>query len=227
MSRTTDIYTEHYADAYPALYIAPWRRKHNLNLQNLDRLISSLEIEEPSWLDMACGQAWHFRQFGGRARMIGLDLSLAQLKRARLNAPDASFLCADALAVPLQSHAFDLVTNFWAGYCYLGGEVQIAQFLESACECLKPGGTFYMEVLLAHDLSSFNFSNYATNTGFCVEAISTDFIHWAYEDLGGRHVMTSPELSFFEDRLSPRFDWISTKHDGAFMVHLIATGFKG
>jgi SAM-dependent methyltransferase len=84
VERVTAIYRESFAAGYGSLYVQPWRRKHELNLHNLARILDALPIAQPSWLDLACGQAWHFARFGGRARMCGLDLSPAQLARARL-----------------------------------------------------------------------------------------------------------------------------------------------
>jgi predicted TPR repeat methyltransferase len=224
VTAAVDIYGEAYARNYGALYIDPWRAKHALNVRNLEELLSCHAGPMPAWLDLACGQAWHFRQLPGKARMTGLDLSEAQLRQARLHATDANFVCADVLRPPFAARSFDLVTNFWAGYCYLGGEVAIGSFLDVACSLLRPGGALYLEVLLAEDLASFNLSNYAARTGFRVEALTADYVNWAYDDHGGRHVMTSPPLAFFEARLAGRFAAVQCVHDGGFLVHLRATG---
>jgi hypothetical protein len=98
--RASAIYSERYAAHYGALYIAPWPRKHKLNAVNLAQIFDALPMPRPLWLDLACGQAWHFSLFPGRAGMVGLDLSPAQLIRARLNAPHASFIRADMLHAP-------------------------------------------------------------------------------------------------------------------------------
>ena len=226
MSDAASLYSDNYADLYPQLYIAPWPQKHALNTSNLARILDVADNPQTRWLDMACGQAWHFRQFPGRARMTGLDLSQAQLARAKRHTPAADFVCANALAPPFAARCFDLVTNFWAGYCYFGAEPEITVFLGQICQLLRPGGTFYMEVLLARDLASFNRSRYAASNGFAVQAITADYRQWVYDDAGGRHFMTSPELDFFTSRLAPSFDSISAQHDGGFMVHLVASGRK-
>lgn len=224
MTAAADIYGEAYARDYGALYIDPWQSKHALNVRILDELLARLDPPMPSWLDLACGQAWHFRQLPGRAKMTGLDLSAAQLAHARKFSPEADFVCADVLRPPFAARSFDLVTNFWAGYCYLGGEAAIGKFLDAACALLRPGGALYLEVLLAEDLAHFNVSNYAARTGFRVVPLTADYVNWAYDDSGGRHVMTSPPLAFFEERLAGRFASLQCDHDGGFMVHLRATG---
>lgn len=223
----TGIYSEHYAEEYPALYFTPWTRKHELNAANLNRILDAIGPVNPSWLDLACGQAWHFSLFSGRARMLGLDLSLAQLVRAKRNAPHADFVCADMARAALRKRSFDLVTMFWAGYCYLGSRDRIGSLLHDVTDWTRPGGSFYMEVLLARDLETFNQSRFAGTTGFTVVPRSADYTAWCYYDSGGTHVMMSPPLEFFVHALAPQFETIQATHDGAFMVHLIAAGRRG
>jgi len=224
--RVLQIYREDYAANYPSLYTAPWRRKHELNAENLDRILAAIPARMPSWLDLACGQAWHFSHFAGRARMVGVDLSEPQLLRAHKNAPHASFVRGDMARMGFRDSAFDLVTNFWAGYCYLGNQDRIAALLQTMVGCLRMGGCLYFEVLLPHDLESFNRSKFSGRTGFLVTPRSSDFTEWQYDDAGGRHLMMSPPLEFFLNLLTPHFRQIEAHHDLAFMIHLIATGKK-
>jgi len=223
---TAAIYSEDYAAAYPSLYIAPWKAKHDLNVRNLEDVFQTLVSPIPDWLDLACGQAWHFSMFPARARMLGLDLSAAQLRRARLRVPNAVFMEGDMVSRCFPKASFDLVTHFWAGYCYLGTNQRIMTMLSKAVRWIRTGGAFYMEVLLARDLEAFNRSNFARQTGFNVMPRSHDYRDWQYDDVGGHHEMTSPPLEFFLDFLTPAFGQINVRHDGAFMVHLIATGRK-
>ncbi len=217
------IYSERYAAMYPSLYIAPWRRKHDLNADNLERVLRRLAAPMPNWLDLACGQAWHFSMFPGRAHMVGVDLSEAQLARARVCVPEAVFIREDMARVRFSDASFDLVTTFWAGYCYLASRDRIAAVLRRVVRWIRTGGALYMEILLARDLASFNQSQFAEKTGFAVVPRSEDYTDWRYDDVGGRHEMTSPPLEFFLDVLAPEFDAIEARHDSGFMVHLIAT----
>jgi SAM-dependent methyltransferase len=218
------IYREPYVESYPSLYLMPWRRKHELNAANLDRILSGLRAPSPRWLDLACGQAWHFSVFPGRARMLGLDLSEAQLARAHDNAPHARFMHGDMTEAAFAAASFDLVTNFWAGYCYLRSRPRIAALVRAAVDWIAPGGALYIEVLLGNDLASFNRSQYAQRTSFAVTPLSNDYTEWQYDDNGGRHLMTSPPLEDFLKIVTPAFAAVETRHDGGFMVHLIATG---
>lgn len=221
--RVTAIYRESYAAAYASLYVEPWRRKHELNLRNLAQILDALPVAQPSWLDLACGQAWHFARFGGRARMYGLDLSPAQLARARLSAPTAAFVCADMVEAPFLYGSFDLVTMFWAGYCYLDSAERTEALVRNAMRWLRPGGMLYIEVLLARDLASFNESHFSRMNGFTVTPRTRDYEQWVYDDFGGRHWMTSPPLPFFLNIVTPESEEIEAKHDAGFMVHLIAS----
>jgi SAM-dependent methyltransferase len=221
------IYRDEYADGYPSLYLDPWRRKHELNARNLAALLDRKGEQPLRWLDLACGQAWHFSRFPGRARMIGLDLSAAQLARARRNAPHASFIQGNMGEAGFAPASFDLVTNFWGGYCYLGSRDRIASLWRSAIDWIAPGGALYVEVLLGEDLASFNRSQFAQRTGFTVSPRSDDYSEWAYHDFGGTHAMTSPPLQQFLDIVSPAFRNVEARHDGMFMVHLIATDRRG
>jgi len=218
------IYGEDYAQRYPELYTAPWQRKHELNARNLTGVLDGLPGPAPRWLDLACGQAWHFSAFRERARMLGVDLSEAQLQRARANAPWATFQCADMTQVAFPRCSFDLVTNFWGGYCYLHSTARITALFRDAIGWIAPGGTLYIEVLLGSDLESFNRSRFAQQTGFAVSALSADYTDWAYEDEGGRHLMTSPPLATLLEVIEPSFASVEARHDGGFMVHLIASG---
>ena len=216
------IYDEVYAADYPSLYIAPWRNKHEINIANLSRLLAEMSGPGPLWLDLACGQAWHFTAIPDQVRKIGLDLSAAQLTRARANTPEATFVRADMSVPPFRARTFDLVTNFWAAYCYLGSTARIESFLNTSIALVREGGALYFEVLLPKDLESFNRSHFAERTAFSVTPLTSDYTEWSYEDSGGRHVMTSPPLEVFLAPLSAHFEAVEADHDGAFMVHVIA-----
>jgi predicted TPR repeat methyltransferase len=221
------LYGEDYAARYHELYIAPWQRKHRIDAANLTRILDGLDHSlghAPRWLDLACGQAWQFAMVPGRARQIGVDLSAAQLAHARRNAPGAGFLRADLDQLALPPGSIDLVTNFWAGYCYLGTSARIASLVGRAVDWLAEGGALYFEVLVPRDLETFNRSRYASRTGFAVTPLGDDYQDWQYDDAAGRHVMHSPPLELFLTAVAGRFRHVEAVHDGGFMIHLIATG---
>lgn len=218
------LYDEQYARHYERVYIEPWSAKHGLNRENLARILDRSHSDlRPRWLDLACGQAWHFSQFQGRAQQLGVDASEAQLRRARAACPSAEFLLADMSELRLPPGSFDLVTSFWGAYCYLPSRDRISTWLKQAVSWVREGGTLYLEVLLGEDLASFNRSKFSAATGFAVEPLSPDYERWSYRDIGGRHTMTSPPLAFLMDIVEPAFGHVEARHDGSFMVHLIAS----
>jgi SAM-dependent methyltransferase len=158
--------------------------------------------------------------------MLGLDISDAQLARARLMAPGASFVCGNMIEASFPENSFDLITNFWAGYCYLPNRACIAKLWRSTVDWIAPGGALYIEVLLGKDLETFNRSRFAGRTGFVVSPRCEDYSEWEYDDTAGRHVMTSPPLEEILEVVSPFFDTVNARHDGDFMFHLIATGHR-
>lgn len=217
------IYDEEYASKYEAFYRHPWISKHELNIKNMKRILSELPQGNKKWLDICCGQAWHFSQFPGTIQKTGIDISEAQLRLATVKNPDAVFIPEDILGVTFQNDSFDIVTNFWASYCYLNNFNKIRTLMEKATKWTKKGGALYFEVLLPEDLRTFNNSPFAMQTGFYVTSRNCDFSEWTYQDIGGQHDMTSPPLEFFVDFLLENFGKVNAEHDSRFMVHLIAT----
>jgi SAM-dependent methyltransferase len=216
------IYGEGYADRYEDLYLHPWLRKHEANRQHLATLLAELPVRG-RWLDLACGQAWHFSRFPGFMAKIGIDLSLPQLRRAKRNATDAAFVQADICEIEFPAGWFDLVTNFWAGYCYLNSRRRIEALVRKAAGWVRPGGAVYFDVLPPEHLASFNDSRYAAQTGFRVTPRTPDYEAWTYQDLGGLHRMTSVSAETFVQWLSPSFRIVEVHHHGGFMLHVVAS----
>ncbi len=108
-------------------------KKHQLNVDNIISILRTLSTGQRRWLDLCCGQAWHFSMIkegvdnglNDRIEKVGGDLSPAQLKRAALGNPTANFILADVLDVFLPQDEFGLVTSFWAAYCYLKNRAKI------------------------------------------------------------------------------------------------------
>lgn len=216
------IYDRRYAEQYDSFYLHPWRPKHDLNVRHITPLLKSGRPDAPAWLDLCCGQAWHFAQFPESVGKLGVDASAAQLALARERNPDADFIEADVLEVALEPGSFDLVTCFWAAYCYLGDADRIGRLLTRAVTWTRPGGSIYFEILLPSDLESFNDSEFAANTGFRVIAHSHDLSRWQYRDCGGWHEMFSPPVSFFTQTMAPYFTRTESLHDDGFMTHFLA-----
>jgi ubiquinone/menaquinone biosynthesis C-methylase UbiE len=86
------------------------------------------ELEPATTLDVACGTGFLTRHL--RGKVTGFDQSEAMLEVAREQAPDATFVQGDALALPFEDGAFDrLFTSYF--YCHLE-EPERTQFLAEA-----------------------------------------------------------------------------------------------
>ncbi len=218
------IYDRAYADSYEMLYLRPWSEKHRLNVENVTRLSQQLRRQPIRWLDTCCGQAWCFSQFGDEFKKTGVDVSPAQLEAGSPKNRAATFIWADIADVAFRPGSFDLITNFWASYCYLNGRKRIREFVSRCAHWTREGGAIYFELLLPEDLERFNSSLYSEVTGFKVEMLSRETGRWSFVDFGGRHHMASPPLEAFTEILERTFQKVEAHHDGRFMVHLMASG---
>jgi hypothetical protein len=219
------VYDDRYADLYRALYIEHpmWSDKHACNL----RILGELLRPGGSWLDTCCGQAWHFAHAGAGVRCTGIDVSAAQLRRARRDNPAATFVEADVATVELGAARFDLVTNFWGAYSYLDDHDRIAALVGRLRDWTAPGGALYLELITPATLAAFNAIPFAADTGSRTILRSDDGVRWSYQDPGGRHDLTSPEPAWFERWLGPWFDRVEIVGTVSTMQQLVATGRRG
>lgn len=218
----TDIYSENYALAYERLYIEHplWEPKRTFNLQAITALLHPLSL----WLDACCGQGWHLAQFP-YSRRVGLDISSAQLERARQRNPGVPFVQADICDYEFPDRQqFDLVTSFWSAYSYLNDEAKIRALVEKLVHWTAPGGSLYLEATVPETLEDFNHSEFSKETGARVELLSPDGVRWQYHDPGGIHGMTSPQLDFFVELIAPHFVNVESEVVIRSLRQFIATG---
>jgi ubiquinone/menaquinone biosynthesis C-methylase UbiE len=82
--------------------------------ESLEAFVSSLPTMRT--LDVACGTGFLTRHLAGE--VVGLDASERMLREARRQAPHATFVRGDALALPFADTSFDRVfTSYF--YCHL------------------------------------------------------------------------------------------------------------
>jgi SAM-dependent methyltransferase len=70
-------------------------------------------IPEGTVLDLGCGAGLVTADRTTCARVVGVDISLAQLELARRNAPAAKFVRADMVNLAFAPGSFDAVVAFW------------------------------------------------------------------------------------------------------------------
>ncbi|MYE53911.1 MAG: class I SAM-dependent methyltransferase [Chloroflexi bacterium] len=199
----TEIYDESYVPAYENLHIKHpfWDAKHAFNVRTIGSLMHPLGL----WLDTCCGQGWHLAQFPLHQR-VGLDISSAQLERAKQRNPGVPFIRADISDYEFSGQQrFDLVTNFWSAYSYLNDEAKIREMVEKLVRWTAPGGSLYLEATVPEALKGFNDSDFAKETGTRVVLESPDGARWQFHDSGGIHRMMSPPREFFLELIAPHF----------------------
>jgi ubiquinone/menaquinone biosynthesis C-methylase UbiE len=66
-------------------------------------------------LDAGCGSGYPVTQFLAQIfQVTGVDFAIEQLRLARTNLPDSSFVCADISEMPFKSDVFDAVSSYYA-----------------------------------------------------------------------------------------------------------------
>jgi SAM-dependent methyltransferase len=91
-------------------------------------------------LDIGCGAGLIAAEITTRARVVGVDISSAQLELARRNAPDASLVRADVGEVAFEPRSFDAVVAFWS-LIHVPRELH-GSLIARIHAWLKPGGVF-------------------------------------------------------------------------------------
>lgn len=195
-----------YVESYRDLYIHDpfWSLKYHCN----ESIISGI-INEPAceaWIDLCCGQGQYFNLAKNikHIQCIGIDISSEQIMLANSSHGEtakATFLIADILdeALPDLTGPADLVTIMWGAYCYLKGNEEILSMLRNVSQLLRPGGSFYIEVIEPTTLSSFNTTSFSKSSGAHVKDVNADAdgnTYWLYEDTGGTHQLYSPTLEW-------------------------------
>ena len=102
-------------------------------------------------LDLACGPGRHAVRLVQRgADVLGLDLSLPLLTRARYgNPPVGKLVRGDMRFLPVCDETFDLVVNLFTSFGYFADDAEHDLVIRSVATVLKPGGKLFMDYLNA------------------------------------------------------------------------------
>src|SRR5438105_14181408 len=100
-------------------------------------------------LELACGAGRHTKVLSERWWTVGLDLSMALLKIARKESPDAPYVRADMRELPFADESFDLVVNLFTSFGYFDDDREHARVLACVRAALRPGGTLVIDYLNA------------------------------------------------------------------------------
>ena len=123
------------ADAFAA-----WQKQitGSTRLERLDSLLALLP-EEPRVLELGSGAGVRStRILSERARLVGVDISAEQVRRAREAVPRATFVHADFTELELESASFDAVVAFYV-FNHVPREA-LGPLLVRIGDWLRPGG---------------------------------------------------------------------------------------
>ena len=92
-------------------------------------------------LDLGCGAGLIAAELARRARVVGVDVSTAQLALARDAVPAAALVRADMVHLQFRPRSFDAVAAFWS-LIHVRRELH-AELLERIHGWIRPGGLFF------------------------------------------------------------------------------------
>jgi cyclopropane fatty-acyl-phospholipid synthase-like methyltransferase len=151
---------------------ATWQRKitGSTRLQRLDQLLALLPAQ-PNVLELGCGAGVRStRALAARARLVGVDISAEQVRRARKIVPNARFLQADLTEIRFELCSFDAVVAFYV-FNHVPRE-ELGPLLERIAVWLRPRG---------HLLATFGASDLPAWRGEWLGGVETFFSGYAPE----------------------------------------------
>jgi len=116
-------------------------------------ILRRLEGTRGPWLDLSCGPGNITRRLVAHAagrQVVALDCSSAMLDRARINAPSATYVLADAAEIPFPDGTFGAVVNLAALDLYSN----LAAAIVESARVLMPGGRWIASSFVRSDAAS-------------------------------------------------------------------------
>lgn len=146
-SQEADWFEEWFGEDYLRIY-------HHRDEEEAEHAIELIVSNLPgrqinSVLDLGCGAGRHTNVLFERWWTVGLDLSMALLRVARKESPDAPYVRADMRELPFADESFDLVVNLFTSFGYFDDDSEHARVLGCVRAALRPGGTFVIDFLNA------------------------------------------------------------------------------
>ena len=105
-------------------------------------------------LDLGCGAGRHTKILFERWWTVGLDLSIALLREARRDSPEAPYVRADMRELPFADESFDLVVNLFTSFGYFDDDREHARVLSCVRAAMRSGGTLVIDYLNASQVRS-------------------------------------------------------------------------
>jgi len=132
-------------------YLALYPHRDEADATRLISLLRSTLPWERGWrvLDVACGPGRHARAItSAGARCIGLDLSMALLRRARA-VTAIPLIRADMRRIPVRPRSMDLAVNLFTSFGYFEDDADHRSALAEMVSTVRAGGWFAIDFLNA------------------------------------------------------------------------------
>ncbi len=100
------------------------------------REVEQLKLDNPSILEVGCGNGWLAEKLSGIGQYVGLDLAPAAVEAAKKRVPSADFVVADFHTWQAQDGSFDIVVMVDTIAYFRDQDKAVAR----ARSLLKPGG---------------------------------------------------------------------------------------
>jgi SAM-dependent methyltransferase len=150
--------TEWFEEWFGEEYLQLYPHRNDADADAMVDLIRRVLPWETGWctLDVGCGAGRHARALAqAGARVVGLDLSMSLLRRARQLTP-VPLVRADMRILPIREGSMDLTVNLFTSFGYFSNDQQHHEALAGMLATLRPGGWFVMDFLnattVAHNL---------------------------------------------------------------------------
>ncbi|MEN8113732.1 MAG: class I SAM-dependent methyltransferase [Actinomycetota bacterium] len=141
-----DVYDDY--DAFAGVYDRHWGYFAAAIRPVLDRLALGNLPDSAHVVDLCCGTGVLAASLSDRFRVTGIDGSSAMIDYARTNAPDASFIVADAREFELADTAAAVVSTFDSLNHVMSIE-ELADVFRRVRAILEPGGVFIFDLNMA------------------------------------------------------------------------------
>ncbi len=143
--------TEWFEEWFGEEYLALYPHRDEAEAERAIALVARTIPWKAGWrvLDVGCGSGRHAAPLLRRgARLVGLDLSWALLRRARAAAPNP-LIRADMRALPVRPESMDLALNLFTSFGYFTTDEEHQASLEMMVGSVRRGGWFAIDFLNA------------------------------------------------------------------------------
>lgn len=137
-------------------YLLLYPHRNAAEAEQLVALIGKFTGWTSGWrvLDVGCGPGRHAAALEGAGlQPVGLDLSSALLRRARL-VTSAPLVRADMRRLPIRAGSMDACLSLFTSFGYFESDAEHAATLAGMAATLRPGGWFVMDFLNAGQVRS-------------------------------------------------------------------------